>query len=192
MNEDGKNILRMIKENKKIFEEIALLLKTSDELMQKRGWDNVGSGATNNMSKSLNEPHKWLPHYLFRIYFKEEHEHILAYVSILLDDDIHKSYDDIITEPLITAGYFDYGEGNKVKEYESWYTKWYGYCMKKGREDGIIYEAKNNWKKEWEENFSEKFHFEYYKCFGIPLISITNASELESKIVNQLLDIIPK
>jgi hypothetical protein len=191
MSEDGKNILKMIKQNKKLFEEMALLLKTSDEQMQKNGWEADGSGAIYDMSKSLNDPQRWLPNYLFRIYFNSEYENILAYVSILLDDDVYGGYEDIITEPLITAGYFDYGEGNKVEEYQQWFTKWYGFWMEKRREDEIIYEDKKNWKKEWEERFpKDDVDFEHYRCFGIPLTSITNTSELESKIVNHLLGLI--
>lgn len=186
MSEDGKNILKAIKQNKKFFEEVALLLKTSDEQMLEKGWYADGNAAIYDMSKSLNEPQRWIPYYLFRIYFNDEYENILAYISILLDDDVWGNYK--ITEPIITAGYFDYG-GNEV-DYEPWITKWYGYWMEKGREDGIIYEAKKNWKTEFAEKFDWKVHFEFYKFFGIPLTLITNASELESKIVNRLLDMI--
>lgn len=81
------------------------------------------------MSKDLLEPKKWIPNYIFRFYTNNDHKNILAYVSILLDDDIYGDYRYKIMEPLITAGFFDYGVGNNVDDdWEYWYAKWYGYC----------------------------------------------------------------
>lgn len=190
MSDDGTNIIKMMEQIGTICEQSSLLLKTADKHMEKKGWEAYSNTVINDMSKSLNEPKKWFPNYLFRFYLHDEYENILAFISILLVDDLYGNYEGKLTEPLITAGIFDYGEGNEVDEWEYWYAKWYKFHEESDNNYGTIFESKANWIKEWEEKLDYKFDFQSYKCFGYPLISITNEDYVVSRIVNQLLDLI--
>jgi len=105
-------------------------------------------------------------------------------------NDIDEEYEEELTEPLITAGCFDYGKGKHVSNnWKNWYwhARWYGY-MENRIDDGRIYAPKENWQEDW----GAEYPFQSYKCFGIPLISITNASDIESKIIKPLIELIPK
>lgn len=192
MSEDGQNILKMIKQNNKLYGQVSLLLQTADEQMEMKGWEAYNSTAMYGMSKILSDPKRWFPNYLFRFYEHDDCENIVVYISILLDDDIYGRYETKLSEPLITAGFFDYGKGKEADEWEYWYAKWYGFHREIDKDDGTIYEAEKNWKTKWEEKLNDKFDFESYKCFGYPLISITSAVEIESKIINKLLELISK
>ena len=147
MIKDGKKILEMMKYNRILCEEISLLFRTTDEQMKEKGWEAYNNVVTYDMSKKYFEPKKWFPNYLFRFYIKSEAKHILAYISILLDDDIENEYEEKMMEPLITAGFFDFGEDNEVTKdnWKPWYAKWYGYYRENGKDDGTIYEAGEKW-----------------------------------------------
>lgn len=190
MSEDGKNILEMVQQIRKLCEQISLLLRTVDEQMSNEGWEAWNNVVLSESSASLLASEKWFPHELFRFYIREEHPEILVFVSILLDSYSYSGldkYEDELTEPLVTAGYFDYGQGKKVGDWEYWYARWFGY-MEDRKDDGTIHESKMDWQKGWDETYP----FQSYKCFGRPLTSITNAQDVESKIVNPLLGILPK
>lgn len=183
MSEDGENIVKLNEEIGKIYKQISLLLKTTDELMDQEGWKGYKKVVSYDSSLSLDYPEKWFPHILFRFYINDEIPHLLAFISILLMDDIYENYEIDINEPIITAGHFNFGEGNDVgANWEYWYAKCFGYYGNKQSDKGII----NRTVADWEEDWDGKFYFQTYKCFGLPLTSITNMSEIESKIIYQL------
>lgn len=184
----------MVKQVTKFCEQSSLLLRTIDDQMSKEGWEACSNTVTVGGSNSVLCPECWFPNILFRFYEHNDHKQLLVFVSILLNDDVDGEYK--LVEPVVTAGYFDYGAGKEVgKNWEYFYAKWYGYNMKHGNEE-TIFKSEKNWKEEWLKKFPkddvESYPFESWKCFGLPLISITNARDVESKIVNPLLKILPK
>lgn len=192
MSENGKNIINVIKEIRQLSEQIHLLLSTSDELMKEKGWEPFNKTVMVEHSNSLDIPEEWYPYYLFRFY-KKDKSNFLLYIGILLYND-NEGYYEITEQPLITAGYFDYGQ-NKVtlNTFEWWYAKWFGYLEEKA--DGIIYSSDDNWKDNWKASSNEDSKINYpfinWKCFGLPLTNITNSDELQSKIIKKLIDILP-
>jgi len=188
MSEDGKNILSLVKQIRNLCEETSLLLRTVDERMEKKGWDSYNNTSIAYSSASVQNPKQWFPDTLFRFYKNSRYENILLFVSIILDDDFWGQYVEKITEPLITVGCFDFGRGNKVGEkWEYYYAKLYGYLGNR-KDQGEVRESPQGWKEE----FGKGWLPEYYKCFGLPLTSITNAQDIESKIVEPLLKLFSK
>ncbi len=186
MSEDGANIIQIFHGVERIYSQIALLLNTVDEIMGNEGWKGFKKVVSYGSSLSLDYPERWFPHILLRFYKHEANPHLLAFVSILLTDDIEEYYEVEINEPLITAGYFDYGESNEVgNNWDYWYAKCFGYYGENPDANGIVYGTKTDWEDDW----NDKFHFQSFKCFGLPLISITNATDVETKIVQRLISL---
>lgn len=194
MSEDGENISKLLKEIRKLCNQISLLLVTVDEQMGSNGWEKAGIKNKNTAiaysSASVETPKRWFPDTIFRFYINTNYPNILVFVSIILDDnqiDDFVNYPVEIKEPLITAGYFDNGSNNKVDKWEHYYARLYG-DMENRIDDGRVYESKENWQEDWD----PECHFQSYKCFGIHLISITNSSDIGSKIIKPLIGLIPK
>jgi hypothetical protein len=194
MSEEGKNLLNLIKETKKVYEQISMLLRTVDEQMEERDWEDVGGTVTSDKSGSLYNPEKWSPYFLFRYYTCDKNKNILAYVSVLIDDDVDEWY-KIEEEPLITAGYFEYNKKNINGDDYYWsFAQWFG-LMEKHQKNGKI-ESYKNWKEDLKKtgiygsNIKIIEPIEKWKCFGLPLTSITNSQDIEIKIVTRLLGII--
>ncbi len=192
MTEDGKKVLDFIKEIRRFSEELASLLETVDDLMMKNGWTATG-GTTyaNCSSQSLDLAKRWYPYDLFRFYQNQKFKSILTFVSIILEEDIYWMEEPPATpinEPLISAGYFHYNKGEKIKldTGNYWLARWHEFIENR-KDDGRIYDK---WQENWEEIGENPFHS--YMCFGYPLISINSTAEIESKIVKHLLDNLPK
>jgi hypothetical protein len=191
MNNDGKNIFDMFKQIRNFCVQIANLLLTIDEQIGREGLESVNNTAVAYSSSSLANPKQWIPASFFRYFINKEHKNLLIFVSILVDDDIGHDYK--LSEPLITAGYFDYGKDKEVKDnWQYWYSNWLGY-IGRNIKFGKTYESTPNWKEEkpWNEDKPEVYPFEAWKCFGLPLVSISNAQDVNSKIVTPLIEMLP-
>jgi len=189
MSEDGKNILKLLKQIRDLCENTSLLLQTVDERMEKEGWESYSNTAIAWSSASVQNPKQWFPDTLFRFYTNNSHENILLFVSIILGDDLRGQYGEEITEPLITAGCFDFGRSFKVvDDWDYYYAKLYGY-LKNRKDQGEIHESAPGWQEKWGKKY---WRAESYKCFGLPLTSITNPQDIETKIVEPLLKLFSK
>lgn len=194
MTEDGKKILEFIKEIRRFSVEIASLLKTVDDLMERNRWVTVtGSTTYASSSQSLDIPKRWYPYDMFRFYKNANYKDILTYTSIILDEDPWLMVEPPLTpinEPLITAGYFHYNKGEKIEVNSTkdnyWWARFYEYAENR-KDDGTIYGSKENWQEDW----GEEYPFHTFEIFGYPLVAVTNANEVESKIVKPLLDLLP-
>ncbi|MFA5771963.1 MAG: hypothetical protein WC974_04450 [Thermoplasmata archaeon] len=184
MTDDGKNILEMMRQLRKLDQQLSLLLKSADEQMNRAGWEAFNNTVMSDSSGSLENPLKWSPDCLFRFYLNGEYPHVLFFVSVILDDDVQKEYK--ITEPLITAGCFDAGRGKNVKilDWRWRYAKCYA-RLENSVHDGEVYASKSNWQKDWDDS-----KYKLYKCFGYPLVSISTAEDIETKIVQPLLTLV--
>lgn len=188
MSSDGENILKAIKQTRSICEQISLLLRTLDEQMKKGDWNSEGNLAIVETSTSILQPMQWVPSDIFRFYRNEDYPNRLAYVSVLLDDDKWREY--TIKEPLVTAGFFDYGHvkvGEQGGNWLYWYARYYGYLAKeKGLSpDGqpFHFDPRTARTGDWGK-------FESAEVFALPLTSITNARNAKSMITDKLLELL--
>src|SRR3989304_9488048 len=143
MNENGKKVLVFIKEIRRFSEELTLLLRTADSLMNKERWISATKNTTYaSSSNSLQDAKRWYPFDLFRFYHNSKNPFILAFVSIILEEDewMDESPKTPITEPLVTAGYFVFNdkEDINISGENYWWARWYEF--KENRiDDGRIW-----------------------------------------------------
>ena len=112
----------------------------------------------------------------------------MAYVSLLLDDHFSGKY--TIKEPLLTAGFFDYG----TKPEEDWdyhYLRYFGYLSKPHHlePNGEIFQFKIEMlPPNIVGPITKEKAFENGEVFALPLTSIKNAEDLKAKVTDRLLN----
>lgn len=180
MSEDGKNIIAMLRQLRRLCEQISLLLKTADGLMTEEGWkatpeiNYIFAG----LSYTLSRPRFWIPQDFFRFYKNDDLRHILAFVSVVLDDAENEKN---LQEPLLTVGWFDYGSGNEVgNRWQYSYARWH-LKMPERNNDGRLLSADS---KAWPK---ESLPFTRVSTLGVPLTSIADAEGLKSRIIDPLI-----
>lgn len=182
MSNVSKEILGLMQETRRIFQQISALLSTADGLMGEGGWDAAaGSTCLSYSSSSINLPKQWIPYEAFRFYKKGDSTNLLLFICIMLD--AADRYE--LTQSLITAGCFDYGEdtvGNGAgSNWHYWWPRFH--CLMKERtDDGVVYRASP--KEEWP---AENYPFNCVSTFAWPLTIIADTSDLKEKIVGPLL-----
>lgn len=190
MSTDGESILKLVQQMRQLCQQTALLLRTADEQMKKKGWISNNT-ALAEKSGNILSPENWIPIMAFQYYTNDKHPNRLVYVSVLLDNHWTEKY--TIKEPLITAGFFDYGKEEAGENWEYTYFRYFGYLSKTHdlKPDGQHFHFDT---KMIPASLIGKFKntFETGAVFALPLTSIANASEVESKITNVLLDILDK
>jgi hypothetical protein len=161
-----------------------MLLRTADEQMAKADWSTESNYALSELSYSILNPTQWIPINAFRFYRHKDYPNRLAYVSALLDDHWDRGY--TIKEPLVTAGFLDYGQA-KISDDQNWYARYYGHLSKDHalKADGQPFGFD---KAMLPTNLQGKF--ESGKVFAVPLVSITNANDVESQITGKLLNLL--
>ena len=144
MKEESMNISNLITQIRTLCKETAALLKTADSLVEKNGWSTItGSYTTSGNSSSLDDPIGWVPELLYRYYTNtEEYPNKLLYVAVILDNRYdNPAYPtggkDKLEEPILTAGYFDYGD-EKIVNNSVWKDV---YCKGYFFSDGLSYDG---------------------------------------------------
>lgn len=186
MSDDGKNVLKLVKQMRELCQQVSLLLRTADEQMMKADWNSVGNNALEGVSYSILNPSEWIPIMAFRFYKNKDHPHRLAYVSVLLDDHWDRKY--TITEPLVTAGFFDHGNGElSDDDWDYWYSRVYGYLSKDHdlKADGQPFEFNRTML-----STDKQGKIERGKVFALPLISIKNAEDVDSQVTTRLVTLL--
>lgn len=187
MNNDGPNILGLFQQTRKICEQVALLLRSQEAQMEKKNWKTDRSTGVSDFSYSIEYPTWWIPIFAFRVYKNENYPNKLAFASVLLDNHWHGEY--TLTEPLVTAGFFDYGNEEVGGDWQYSFVRIFAYLAKN-----------HNWEANGEPFFfnramlssSHKGNFKSGKVFALPLVSINNDKEIKNKITNKLLNIVEK
>jgi hypothetical protein len=184
VSNDGQNILKLVKQMRKLCEQVAMLLRTVDEQMSKAGWNTESNYALSELSYSILNPTQWIPINAFQFYRHKDYSNRLAYVSALLDDHWDREY--TTAEPLVTAGFLDYGQV-KISDDENWYARYYGHLSKDHnlKADGQPFHFD---KAMLPPNLQGKF--ENGKVFAVPLVPITNADDVRSQITSKLLNLL--
>lgn len=181
MSEMSKEILKLMIQTRKIFEQVGALLSTADGLMGEAGWDAITNTCLSGSSASINLPKQWMPYEVFRFYKKEDSANLLLFVCVLLD--ARDDYESELGQSLITAGCFDYGESEVGDKWSYWWSRFHGY-MPERTDDGVVHhvDPKTQWP-------SESYPFETVSTFAWPLASIENTSDLKEKIIEPLLQL---
>ena len=180
MSEMSKEVLKLMKQSRKIFEQIGTMLSTVDGLMGEAAWDTANI-CLSGYSASINLPKQWMPYEIFRFYNKEDSPNLLLFVCVLLDE--RDEYESELGQSLITAGAFHFAEGRKY-DLQYWWSRFHGY-MPERTDDGVIHYADP--KIQWPD---ENYLFEGVSTFAWPLTSIVNTADLKEKIIEPLLKLI--
>ncbi|MGD0146126.1 MAG: hypothetical protein ABSB53_04655 [Nitrososphaerales archaeon] len=196
-SDEAQRIKGNIKNTKIIFEDVAALLETVGKEMERSGWNPESNTAVTGVSGVIGQPKLWLPSRMFRFFKNGRYPSLLAFVSVILDDEATGEY--TISEPMATAGVLDFGQGSHAVEdrnWEYWYSEWYGYSSWYGYDRGkdewptIQMGPADDWKAKWKEAGARPVSFETFKCFGVPLVEVSSDTETRSKIVAPLLALI--
>lgn len=182
MSDDGKNIIATFQQLRRFCEQISLLLGSVDALMASEGWKPTGNSPVMvGVSYSLQLPRYWIAQDFFRFYKHEKHRNILAFVSVLADDATDEGS---LKEPILTAGWFDYGEGTEVgDQWEYEWRRWH-LRMPERTDDGKLLSADSEiWPK-------ESLPFRRVSTSGMPLTSIVDVEGLKGNIIEPLLQAI--
>jgi len=190
------NISNLITQIRTLCKETAALLKTADSLVEKNGWSTItGSYTTSGNSSSLDDPIGWVPELLYRYYTNtEEYPNKLLYVAVILDNRYdNPAYPtggkDKLEEPILTAGYFDYGD-EKIVNNSVWKDV---YCKGYFFSDGLSYDGSIvTLKPENMKCFSDKttdgsLVNRKLKSLALPLIDIKDTAKIEKSVIQPLL-----
>lgn len=178
MNDTGKNVVAAVAQLRKLNREIGRLLEHADEQMAGQGWEARGNQCVSG-SRSLEAPQEWLPVVIFRLYYVAKQKNLLGFVSVIIDDHDAKGR---IVEPLISAGWCDYGTGKEANPGLLW--RWADCHVEQTRrvDDGTVLIEED---KKWLE--PERFDVVRYGSLALPLVAITTAEELKNRIIKPLL-----
>lgn len=175
MNENGKNAMKLINQIKKLYEEISLVLRTADKYMENNEWKPKAGNTAVTWSYHLAYPDWWIPQDIFRFYLKEGYEHLLPFITVILFDRDNEAE---LTEPLISAGYFDYEKGNTISIWEYWYAHLHV------KQDSFEIDGKLL---PIQLKDFDKYPFKYAYSLATPLMQIENSQSLLENIVDPLL-----
>ena len=110
MSDEGKQILSLTRAVRKYLEDIGQLLSTAEGMLGKRGYIKIGDVAF-PYQNSIKNPERWLPQDASRFFKNEENSHILAVISVIIDN---LGKPDSFEQPIVSAAWFNCGEGNEV------------------------------------------------------------------------------
>jgi len=180
MNTIGQEILEGLRETRKFFEQVSLLMITTEGLLGQNGWNNaLPSSKSFNVKSDFNQPKKWMPRLVSRFYINEEFADILVYTGVLLDPEI---YWQGFEEPWFTCGFYQFIHGKLSVDYDSlsWITD---HLESKLNPDGKFYKYLYNQKnpKEWEEGV-------FRLSMAVPLVEFKNPDDIKNKVIDRLLE----
>jgi hypothetical protein len=180
MKKAGENVADVMRQLRTLYEQTALLIQTADTLLGKEGWRYT----TNQCVSIGTVPERataWYPDDVFHFYACEQPQylHLLPFVSVIFVD---RDKPENIAEPLVSAGVFNYGQGNRVNNaYSLWYAHTHVW-MPNRADDGSF--TGTTQKATWP-NWNEKF--QSVSTMAIPLLTITDAEQLRQKVISPLI-----
>ena len=169
----------------KLHREIALCLKTVDAYLFDH-WKILGdNNAYGDTSKNIDNADKWAPTLFYRVYIhKKSIPNIMAFVSIVVDDQNELLEVD---NPLVTAGFIDYGKGNKPSSAWQWSDMKVARWHKEGQNKfGIELEVPES------KIPNNKANAQRIRYLHHPLTSVTDKDSLNSLILEPLGEMLSK
>jgi hypothetical protein len=176
MEENGKNIIQVIKHVQKFFNEIAQVIQKVDDLMGRDGWNHLYKNIiTDDVSRHLENPDGWLPYMNFRVYVKEGDENTLKGITF--------NYDIENEQPRIMVGKVEFKDRKKMITWENYWIIWKLWELDENETkklDGTVYDS---FKCKSTELTKEA------KLFAYNLVDINNEADITNKIVKPLLNL---
>ena len=117
MTDSGLAITLNVRAMRRFFTDVASLLQTGARMLAERGWTSCGNVAYAGGSGSIDAPHLWLPSCAFRFLLHEEHERVLAMLSVVLDDPRDVAVDQR-RPPMACAGAVIYRPGHAPASFD--------------------------------------------------------------------------
>lgn len=177
MSDDGANIVFMMAQLKRLFEQTAALLRTADAYMKDNGWAVRGNQCVSVSTVPDRAPY-WFPETAFRLYTNQQRLNLLPFVEVLFDDRKNRGR---IKEPLVSAGWHDFGKGKQVPEKPALWsvTKWHR-RMPARVDDGTFVSVDPR-------QLKQNYPMELTTTMAVPLVEITSVSDLKQRILDPLL-----
>lgn len=195
MSDEGKEILKSTRKFRNYLKDIGRLLSTIEEKLIELEYEAVpDKTACAGGSASIEYPDYWFPHEAFRFFKHKNYNHILAVISVIIED---LGEPDSFTQPILSAIWFDYGQGNEVK-------------VKPVQKPAKNARARNAWMykfsrsildlkqpdlggnmidifPELDEKF-EKFGILSSQALALPLVDIQSGRDIDEKIIRPLIN----
>lgn len=176
MRKDGENAIQLIRQMKILYREISLVLQTADKYMEEHDWKSKSGNTSVTWSYHIAYPDWWIPQDIFRFYCKEGLEHLLPFISVILFDRDNEAK---LSQPLLSAGFFDYEKGNDISIWEYWYAHLHI------NQDSYEIDGKL---RQLILKDSDTYPFKKAYSLAIPLMDIANSQSLVDRIIEPLLD----
>jgi hypothetical protein len=192
MSESAKNVVDGFRTLRTFCGEVAKMLKAADGMMEDGGWTPTGNRAVSYTSRVIGDPDRWLPTEFFRYYEHEDHTDLLPFVSVLLHDPEPEN-ETVVVEALISGGYVKFEDGSEhaLKDWD-WVCRSHLFMEDEDgnrKDDGAHYSV-NPQKEAWSEK--EWIGAVKVNTFAHPLDDIESTEKLSEKIVQPLLDMLPR
>ena len=183
MSNDGENVVATLQQTRRFFGEVAKLLQTADAAMENGSWNTDGSQAV-TVSTPVHKAYEWLPEFAFRYYLNEEQKHLLPFIAVLLDYEDEEIKLRRLREPLLTAGWYDYGAGGKFEDY-SFYDAVIHVYIREWEADGKWHQSdpRTIFPKSWTRPIAMRC-----RSLALPLMSFASAEDLTQRVVEPLLE----
>jgi hypothetical protein len=152
--------------------------------MLSRGWEERGSQCVSG-SNALKNPTEWLPTLIFRMYNgKHDRKSLVSFVSVFLSDPSCTEAEGHVDEPLVSAGWYDYGVGRRApKGLDGWWWTSYHLDHVNRKDNGEIITTDD---KKWLE--PEKWDVVRFSSLAVPLVKIQNSDDLLQQVIKPVLD----
>lgn len=191
MSETGPNLLALFLDVRKVHVEVARLLGTVEERLRDRGWKSAATDslAIGYLAFGLDYPRWWMPAEAFRFFRAPDPTHrVLAFVSVIFMPHDDERGDFELTEPLVTAGWFDYEmDLPAINAAMQWHARFHCYSSKRPTSDGRIEERRTAEYTQAERD-KYKYGFRRVRTFGRPLVEMTAPEALETLVITPLLE----
>jgi hypothetical protein len=185
MTDAGGNVLLAVRQIRDLFEEISRLISTANSLMEEQGWNSaIDYSKAISVSNALAQPRSWLPYEIFGLYRSPDLPHIFAFITVILD---HRREQERLAEPLLSAGWFDYGEGNKARtnppySFAGWHLE-----VPDRKNDGTKVATNLQTAPRRIRGQMEKHRIDTVTTFALPLVAIGDSNALKEKVIGPLL-----
>jgi len=189
MSDAGKNMLQLFLDTRKVHVEVARLLETAEGILLERGWRSAQNDrlAIGYLSFTLDGPMGWMPAEAFRFFQPQDPaSHILAFVSVLFLPHQEERGTYELSEPLITAGWFQYEQKPpQVSGANQWYARFHCYADHPSSDGQWIEQRPTNYSQA--DRVKYKYTFTLVRTCARPLVEMTGPSALDDLIIKPLI-----
>lgn len=176
---DGAAIAGMMKQLRRLCNEIASLLEAADAIMDEHGW-KLKTNQCCSFGGIPARSNAWFPDDVFRFYETAADQRYLLFVAVML---ANRDEPDSLDKPLVTAGLLDAGDG---KEFLDWSFEYaHMHLWREGRtDDGNIYPSTREHMEAGPKDYYERVH-----TLAVPLTSISDVEALQAQVIDPIVSL---